>query len=89
MNNEKFIEVRCPTTNEHKIRDVQYHTCGQLLGGIGTVENSQALFRCPQCGKFWSVTVKNSSVMEFNEMSTSKTNKIKLQKQWRLINELR
>jgi len=42
------LEVRCPARRVHVIKDIQYETCGNLLGGISV--GSSGYFRCPTCG---------------------------------------
>lgn len=50
-----IFEIRCPGERGHKVSNgdyqTEYTTCGSLLGGIK--EESEAIFRCPICKKFW------------------------------------
>lgn len=64
MDEQDFIEVRCPAERPHTIRGLTYPSCNTAVGGFH-VDGEASIYRCPVCNTWFEVKRESENGLVF------------------------
>jgi hypothetical protein len=81
----KYIEIRCPYDRAHTIHNIEYESCGNIIGGIPEETKGEPIYHCFMCG-FSKAKIDKSGMLIITKIDT-KNKRINFIRKERIIKD--